>query len=1062
MPNPFGAPMAAASTGGNPFGAMSNGQLSGQSGLNSVDELLNLATSQGGSIAAAAQELVHPTSGILSTISDGFKNSFHKFVDIISTPSEVIAGSINSFKNNKGFLQNIDDAIKNNISPADVLFGKENPNNNGMQKVGSFLTRTAVNVLLDPLTYVTFGAGQGLFGLRAGTQLTLGENAIANIAARGTGAAVKKGGVASLSKEGQELYSFAKKLERQMKGSTSAEIALTGDATKDMVGNELSVLLKNTVDSPLNPDFARQALSKTLEKNPGLTQTLLDKGGIKFFGKSVLSGQRMASVMKIIPGMTMLDNITKPARAALSAPFDPAAVKVAGRWERLPPEYMDSLQNYKDLAATWADKSVGDVNTIIKANNLSIPESKFLTAAIESGYRPADAALGRAWDQFFKLGEEQYAMMKSAGIPVQYLNRYVPHMLLKEKVKSIPFRIPPSAKVGAAIHRELVGPIFKAGADDLARIEKELVATKVAGEATGKAQKGAEEMLAAFKNDGFEIFEDNIAMAWIGRSMDNVRGTAAKYFMRNVAEQFGAIESVAKEVGHVPINAKGVKNASEEFVNRVFGESGEQMLYHPAIAEHIENFMGSVINDDAMKDAFTAYDKIQNFWKASVTSYFPAFHGRNAISNALQNYMDLGVQIMNPMYHFQAGKMIVDNRESQKLVLEMAKGSEGAAEKFSALMSKPYFTDRTGHAWTFGELQQVSKSHGIAFHSGITSMADIAKGPAKTLSALFPDSGVKGAAKKLGKGALDSGPAVGQAVENQARLVNFMANLRNTGDVMLAAKRTKQFLFDYQSLTGFEKNVLRRLIPFYTYSRKNLELQVRTLFSTPGRISQEVQGLQTLGEVISGGEGLTDEEQAALPQWMRSGIGILTKKNGEIVTMLSSLGTPIEQPFAAMQANQFLGSLSPLIRVPIEQAAGYSFFQGKPLSEVTNATAFNHAPQVIKDFIGYTQINAKRSDGSPFQMQVALHPERMNILLNLPPTTRVFSALKQMDAVDVSTQQKVLQQLIGIKPYSFDLVQEAQKRQNEMKKSLETLLTNAGVTAQFKTTYIPKDKQFDN
>lgn len=1044
------------------FGSFSNPQgssgsfgsfnSSGNVDLNSSQGLLSLAQMQGGQIEQAANELAHPTTNILSAIGDGFKNAFGGFVKVISTPSEFVAGTITSLKDGTPIVQNIQDAMKNATSPAEALFGKEDPNAGGLQKVGQFLTRTAVNVLLDPLTYVTFGAGEGLLGLRATTELTLDKGGIA---------AAKLGKIGgestvNLNKAGQGVYGYLSKLQDQITGDTAFKIAKTGDTTLDLAGEELAKVLKGTVDSPLNPDFARMAMAKLLEVSPGLTETLLDKGGIKFFGQSILSGQRIASTVGLIPGMTKLDELTKPVRNIISAPFDTSMIKTNSGWTRLPPEYIDSFQNYKDLAGSWADKNVGNIADIIKANNLIPTEGKFLMAAIEAGYKPADARLANAWNQFFHLGEDQYNMMKAAGIPVGYLQNYAPHMLIKEPTSMLAFKMPPSQKVGAAIKREMDGPIYNIAPtkEGLGAVEANLVKGN---------NKAAEEMLANAKNEGFHIFDDNIATAWIQRTMDNTRGTTARYFMKNIAESFGIPESIGRQKGYTTISSAGIKNASDEFTNRVFGEAGEAMTYHPAIAKHVENFLGSVINDDAMSELGKHFDSLQNLWKASVTSIFPAFHGRNAISNVIQNYLDMGVHAFNPVYHYVAGHMVLMDRQATKLGLDAMKpgATEESKTALADLLKTPMFTDTTGNTWTFGELRRVAKDHNIAFTSRITSSIDSAQGPAGIAKGIFEEP----LAKRIVKGALPisqeflgfkGGRALGNAIEEQGRLLNFTANLRNTGDVTLAAKRTKQFLFDYGNLTNFEKVVMKRLLPFYTYTRKNIELQVRALATTPGRISAQVQALSTLGEVISGGNTLSQDEQNALPDWVKSGISILAQKKGNEITLLSSLGTPIEQPFQALQPNQMLGSISPLIRLPFEQASGYSLYQGKPLSEVTNAAAFKKAPKIIQDLIGFTKIDGHRSDGSSFTWYTSLHPEMMNLILNLPPTTRVFSALKQMDAADVTDQAKLVQQLVGVRPYSFDLDQEAQKRENELKAKLQTLLTNAGVTAQFTRTYIPK------
>jgi hypothetical protein len=44
-----------------------------------------------------------------------------------------------------------------------------------------------------------------------------------------------------------------------------------------------------------------------------------------------------------------------------------------------------------------------------------------------------------------------------------------------------------------------------------------------------------------------------------------------------------------------------------------------------------------------------------------------------------------------------------------------------------------------------------------------------------------------------------------------------------------------KYLFDYQDLTDFEKRVARRVVPFYTWMRKNVPLQVGELAKQPGK-----------------------------------------------------------------------------------------------------------------------------------------------------------------------------------------------------------------------------------
>ena len=264
------------------------------------------------------------------------------------------------------------------------------------------------------------------------------------------------------------------------------------------------------------------------------------------------------------------------------------------------------------------------------------------------------------------------------------------------------------------------------------------------------------------------------------------------------------------------------------------------------------------------------------------------------------------------------------------------------------------------------------------------------------------------------------------------------------------------FLFDYGHLSQFEKTVMKRIMPFYTFTRKNLELQSRTLMTNPGRIEAELTGIQNISDVISGGQ-LTPEEEKAMPSWMKNGINILQKQHGSQFTIISGLKTPIEQPFQQFQPNALLGSISPLIRVPFEQLSGYSLYNGKLLSDVTNAATFKDAPKFLKDAIGFTEVHGKFKDGTTFTRYESLRPEIMNVILNLPPTSRVFGSLRQFETSNNDNSQKLLTFLTGIKPQTLDEQVEQAKRDKELVTKLDRLLTLSGVIGQFTKTFIPKE-----
>jgi len=1335
-------------------GLGSSGIGGGGSQVKTTDELLQLALLEGGATAEAAMQLMNPRTSILSTMSSGLKKSFRSFVDIISVPSQVVAGAISQDVT-------IRDAIKNNVSPSDVIFGANDPTASTSEKIGNFVVRTATDVLLDPLTYVTFGTAKGIFGLTGSSKISLGTKAAAEFS-------MNVGDSRAVSELGQEVFKFLKPLEKQAAGTEVAEAISKGNPIFGLAKKELDDVLKGTIDAPLNIDFTKRAMSNLLERYPQLAHELLDKGGIKFFGKSILAGQRIRAAKSMIPYMSHIDARVASVFKPVQALFNPALTKIDGKYIRVPEEFIDLENGGRELAIALKDDRLTNLSNIVRANKLDKNEAKLLFAAVESGRLPADPRLANAFKQLTGYNADELKFLQDSGINISRLDNHAPHVFVKTKLQNVPFSLPPSVKVGAAMERKIAAFIDSEGkrlvgkAEELglkpvestAKTAGEALAEKEFTDSLGRLYKKGTATLEEIKASGFDGFDDNLVTAHAMRSSNNVRAGVMAQFVRSVGTHFGKLATEAPP-GWVKVNSEAIKKTAEKsgrmtenqltesLLGMLKGDGMTDIVFHPAVAKRIEAFTNNVINDAATNDLLKAFDSIQNLWKASVTSIFPQFHGRNAISNVFLHMMDLGVHSLNPAIHGMSIDILAKDAKANSLMREIAKGGgelvddivpaspvgttkaavtpifsaqkaefealgsghikfsqsldklietkslrrddamllreafrdtndeflgslnpgdtnklqrsanawyrnrsinlkrgiaqmhedpegwlsrphlrpavvflheyghlahrfvlndtektvvtevfnslkrtgrlkffkEGLTEavgqtsehlkyfsknereflaesfaeyviskqaaiekmrpildrlferfkdslarllnrgttfetdrlkplfekmlagedlkkaakrvgkapaevpdflektfpttplavetkaqrEFHDLMTKKMFTDASGYEWTFGELRQVIRNKGIALRQDVIGQID-SNSPEDMIKAFFPES--QGKWKNVMKKAIPysqefalfkGGRKVGNWVEGQARMVDFIANLKATGDVGLAAQRTKQFLFDYQYLTPFEKTFMRRLIPFYTFTRKNLELQVRSLMTTPGRTAAQIKALNTLGDVMSGGS-LSEEEKNALPDWIQSGIMILKSKKGSTVEILGSLGTPMEQPFQALQPNVLLGSISPLFRVPLEQASGYNFFQGKALSDVTNAAAFKSAPQALKDFIGFTELKGTKSDGTPFVWYVSLRPERMNLVLNLPPTSRVFSAMKQMQAVDVSEQSKILQQFVGVRPFSFDLEREAAKKEKELQRKLEDLLNNAGVVAKFSRVYIPKNK----
>lgn len=576
---------------------------------------------------------------------------------------------------------------------------------------------------------------------------------------------------------------------------------------------------------------------------------------------------------------------------------------------------------------------------------------------------------------------------------------------------------------------------------------------------------------------GEEMFTESALKATLGGSLNAIRAAGSKDLLDDISKRFGVPQSAAPS-DFVQLGIAGLQkevSSLQKYVKLEDGNfaiknaGGEQLYFHPTIAQAVNDMLKVMSEDPASSLVAKSYDKLTNIWKASVTSIFPSFHGRNAISNVFQHMMDIGYESLNPVNHIIASRLIHYNNDIEKIALRIGEGDPNAARELMDLQSRVILTDTRGHNWTVGEMVQMAKNNVIAFQPNIIGQADVMYSSKETVDFLMDDLFAPvnkwGMAKKIGRGAnpasqafvpFRAGRAVGNYIEWQGRLVDFVANLRKTGDVEHSAFQTKQFLFDYQNLTPFERTVMRRLIPFYTYSRKNLELQVKTLLTKPGRTELLRNSIQSVGDVWGNGN-LSDAERASLPAWMRDSLDLVIKRNGQNLSILTTLGTPLEQPF--QQLGNIMGATNPIIKGPLEAITGYSFFNGRPLSEVTNATAFSSplVPPVIRDFIGYTEV--KYTDKKTHEektLYVSLHPDRMNLFNNLPLTPRVLSTLKLIQTSDIPTSLKYLQFLLSMKPDTLDLGQEQARRDKELQTQLQDLLSAAGVGYSFQRFQLKK------
>jgi len=324
-------------------------------------------------------------------------------------------------------------------------------------------------------------------------------------------------------------------------------------------------------------------------------------------------------------------------------------------------------------------------------------------------------------------------------------------------------------------------------------------------------------------------------------------------------------------------------------------------FYDPALAAHIDKTF-EALKPQELNNFVKNYDKIQNAWKMSATFWNPAFHSRNAISNMYQNTL---AGVNNPADYARASRIQYNSRKS---IDDLAPDDKKIMKEY-----REQGLDTTGHF--SGDIEQ-------SIEAQINTAFDMAK-----------KGNVIGLINK-------AGGAAGNAVETNAKLAHYIAK-RNEGLTPFeAGESVKKYLFDYQDLTRLEKDVFKRLMPFYTWTRKNIPLQIEALIKDPARQTKLIKFKNNV-EVYSG----DDKTNALLPEYMQNASPVfIGKKDGKVrYIKLEGFLPTADINRLSEPAQEMLALFSPILKAPIEQTANYNFFFGQPLTRQKG----------IKGYVGY-------------------------------------------------------------------------------------------------------------
>lgn len=623
-------------------------------------------------------------------------------------------------------------------------------------------------------------------------------------------------------------------------------------------------------------------------------------------------------------------------------------------------QYRSNFEKYVKGTRAEMDNFMAEISA--RAREVKkIPEAgKKIGEAVETGTKIGDKLLDEVMDSLVANQNKFKQTEIARGILEHELPDYMHHMLTPEAADFLSkggdlaqFVKPIRTRLGAVKERKIEGIVTE--------INKEYQ-----------------------KKLGFNLFEEDAFKAFAKRGVDSIRAINTHDFLTRVGEQFG-------------------KKAEKDFVDEFgvkFIETGAKELkgtrVPEAIAKHIDETKKFLTNDGATNKFLRLYDTLNNYWKGSVTGWFPAFHTRNAIGGVFNNWI---AGLNNPLIY--------------KTANDILRGGQGE------------ILTKTGKL-SFDEIRKLLKEYGVI---GQTGYLDVREFLQKEVAPSIFDKIAKLPQKVMG------------IVENNLRAPLFIDGLKKGMTAEEAAKRVIKFHFDYmpEGFTPFEKNVMKRIIPFYTWTRHNIPLQIEQMIMKPGKYAGIFKGFRAFGVQQS------SEEEKILPRWLRERFTL--KSEGGY---WSGFGIPLEEATEKLSAplRGFGISLSPFLKVPIERLTGYNIFKEEKISEDYYGKQYRNAPQFLKDWL---QLKESVSKGG--KKYYTVNPER-RYWLEVIGARGLSTAMKLSNYTE---DKKSLMTLITtITKYNYDLDDLKRWSDAERREKLEKLLIEAGELREFRRTYAPK------
>ena len=553
----------------------------------------------------------------------------------------------------------------------------------------------------------------------------------------------------------------------------------------------------------------------------------------------------------------------------------------------------------------------------------------------------------------------------------------------------------------------------------------------------GAAERGEGERLLSFiEKQGKGIKDTDTAVARMAEQLSSRAdelGLDAQA-IENLSEGMdGYRVRVAEVVDDVDEIERAARDAWEADRSSVFDE----LTIAPKVAEDMGRAMA---HWNPTKESAgwlkRAYDGYNNVFRALVTAPFPAFHVRNATTAFWQQLVtgsyDPRLGKLNPLAYvrplqdgveFAVKGKLPKNWKSHpwlKGLNERQAMEKLRADFYAYRVSEPHAN--IGHV-TLGETEVTRNVPDVLESLPGHRKPHVKFGFWEQLNPASVRGGFGAGAKKAEHIGSDPflltrlGRVAGNTVEDTNRFATWWAQGLQGASPEVAAGISRGAHVDYRLMTDMERNVWKRLIPFWQFSRHMIPFQLSQLAHKPGglvaqtiRAANRMRGEGFVPEHVGAGLAIPFGEGAEGKQRFITGIDLPHEQLNDILRLrhldTSSPGGLVTSAVGSVSetGKALLGQTTPLLKGPVEEITGRQFYSGRDLRDLDSR-------------IGRMIQTATRSETQPYVPQ-ALD----QLLANTPAARALSSGGRALDAIMTPERREssLTQLLTGVRMKDVD------------------------------------------